>query len=206
VKQQLLFSPLVNSATPRAWRTRFLSKSNLIRSILFVYWPGLFFPPVLVSRRPPHYLSFFTIVNSMISFKYCPQHAAHGLVPFSANPAFITLYGSETFSRCTSGCLRRPSFQSAASAASAASSTSLPFPILHHSSASAHTPWALAFELRLEPRERSPNSAYRRFHSFPRSVVYLLYSRTATGLLSNSAFSVVPIANVHACRHSLPPA
>jgi hypothetical protein len=80
------------------------------------------------------------------------------------------------------------------------------FSVLHHSSANAIPHGALAFQLRLAPVQRVPNSIYRHFQSFPRSVVYLLYSRTATGLLSNSAFSVVPVANVHACRHSLPPA
>jgi hypothetical protein len=108
--------------------------------------------------------------------------------------------------RCTSGYLHRPSFQYAASAASAASSPSPPFPILHHSSANVCTPWALAFQLRLAPGQRVPILAHRHFQSISRKTISLLYYRTATGLLSNSAFSVVPVANVLACRRSLPPA
>jgi hypothetical protein len=99
-----------------------------------------------------------------------------------------------------------PSFHSAASAASAASSTSLPFPILHHSSANAIPHGALACELRLAPGQRVPNSAHRHFRSFSRKTVSFLYSRTATGLLSNIASSVVPVHCVPACRHSFPPA
>jgi hypothetical protein len=63
----------------------------------------------------------------MLWFKYCPQQAAPALILLFANPACVTLSVSEAYSRCPSGCLRRPSFQSAASAAGAASSTSLPF-------------------------------------------------------------------------------
>jgi hypothetical protein len=112
----------------------------------------------------------------------------------------------QKYRTCTSGYLHRPSLRYTASAASAASSTSLPFPILHHSSADVCTPWALAFQLRLAPGQRVPNSAHRHFQSLKRISVSLLYSRTATGHLSNSAFSVVPVANVLACRRSLPPA
>jgi hypothetical protein len=96
-------------------------------------------------------LSFFSFVNPTLWFKYCPQQAAPGLILLVANPACVTLSVSEAYSRCTSGCLRRPSFQYAASAAGAASSTLPPFPILHHSSANVCTPWALAFQLRLAP-------------------------------------------------------
>jgi hypothetical protein len=39
---------------------------------------------------------------------------------------------------------------------------------------------------------------------FGATFVSLPYNRTATGLLSSSAFSVVPVANVLACRRSLP--
>jgi hypothetical protein len=151
-------------------------------------------------------LSFFSFVNPMLWFKYCPKQAAPGLILLFANPACVTLSVSEAYSRCTSGYLPCPSFQNAASAASAASSTLLPFPVLHHSSANACTPWALEFELRLAPGRRVPNSTHRHFQSISRKIVFLLSSHTATGLLSNSAFSVVHFANVHACITSLQPA
>jgi hypothetical protein len=72
-----------------------LVKKLLLHSLVFVYWPGISSPRVLVSRRPPHYLSFFTIVNSTLWFKYCPQQTAHGLVPLFSNPACDTIYASE---------------------------------------------------------------------------------------------------------------
>jgi hypothetical protein len=49
-----------------------------------------------------------------------------------------------------------------------------------------------------------PNSTHRQFQSLFRKIVSLPYSRTATGLLSSSAVSVVPVANVLACRRNLP--
>jgi hypothetical protein len=142
----------------------------------------------------------------MLWFKFCPQQAAPGVVPFFANPASVTLCASEAYSSCTSGYHPCSSFKYAAFAANAASSTSLPFPILHHSSADVCTTWAMAFQLRLAPGQRVPISAHRHFQSFKRISVSLPYSRTATGLLSSSAFSVVPVANALACRRNLPPA
>jgi hypothetical protein len=139
----------------------------------------------------------------------CSNTALSKLRPASSHSSHIplaTLSARRKHSSCTSGYLHRPSFQYAASAASAASSPSPPFPILHHSSANVCTPWALAFQLRLAPGQRVPNSAHRHFQSLKRISVSLPYSRTATGLLSSSASSVVPVANVLACRRSLPPA
>jgi hypothetical protein len=205
VKQPILFLTTRPLCYSRFVNTSLVNKI-LLYSLVFVFWPGISSPRVLVSRRPPHYLSFFTIVNSTLWFKYCPQHAAHGLVPPFANPAFVILYGLEAYSSCTSGYPHRPTFQYAASAASAASSSSPPFAILHHSSANAIPHGAPAFELRLAPGQRVPNSAHRHFRSFSRKICFFLYSGTATGHLSNSASSVVPVLCVPACRHSFPPA
>jgi hypothetical protein len=148
--------------------------------------------------------------SSLLSIQCCGSNTVLSkLRTASSHSSLIPLASPSIrrkYCRCTSGYLRRPSFQYAASAASAASSTSLPFPVLHHSSANAIPHGALAFELRLAPGQRVPNSTNRHFQSFPRNVVYLLYSRTATGILSNSATSVVPVANVLSCRRSLPPA
>jgi hypothetical protein len=80
------------------------------------------------------------------------------------------------------------------------------FSVLHHSSANAIPHGAMAFQLRLAPGQRVPISAHRHFQSLFRKIVSLPYSRTATGLLSSSASSVVPVANVLACRRSFPPA
>jgi hypothetical protein len=124
----------------------------------------------------------------------------------SSQIPFATQSMRRKYRTCTSGYHPCPSFQYAASAASAASTTPLPFPVLLHASAKACTPWALAFQLRLAPGQRVPNSAHRHFQSLKRFSVSLPYYRTATGLPSNSAFSVVPVANVLACRRSLPPA
>jgi hypothetical protein len=138
-------------------------------SLVFVYWPGLSSPRVLVFRRRPHYFP-----SSQSPIPCCGSNTALSkLRTASSRSSRIPLASPSVrrkYRRYTSGCLPRPSFQSAASAAGAASSTSLPFPILHHSSADACTQWALAFELRLAPGQRVPNSAHRHFRSFLRKI------------------------------------
>jgi hypothetical protein len=159
----------------------------------------------LVFRRRPHYFP-----SSLTAIRCCgPYTALSKRRTASSHSSRIPLASHSVrlkLSRCTSGYLHRPSFQYAASAASAAFPTSLPFPVLHLSRANAIPHGALAFQLRLAPGQRVPNSAYRHFQSISGKIVFFLYSRKATGLLSNSASSVVPVANVLACRRSLPPA
>jgi hypothetical protein len=134
----------------------------------------------LVFRRRPHYFP-----SSLTAIRCCGPYTAlskrRTASSHSPQIPLASLSVRRKHSRCTSGYLHRPSFQYAASAASAAFPTSLPFPVLHLSRANAIPHGALAFELRLAPGQRVPNSTYRHFQSFPRNVVYLLYSRTATG-------------------------
>jgi hypothetical protein len=146
--------------------------------------------PLLVCWSPDGHLTIFP--SSLPSIQSCGSNTALSkLRTASSHSPQIPLASPSMrrkHSRCTSGYLNCPSFLYAASTASAASSTSPPFPILHHSSANAHTPWTLALQLRLAPGQRVPNSAHRHFQSLFRISVSLLYSRTATGHLSNSAF------------------
>jgi hypothetical protein len=111
---------------------------------------GPFLPPALVFRRRPHYFP-----SSHSSFPCCGSHTVPNKLRTTSSRSLLIPLASPSlrrkYSRCTSGYLRRPLFQSAVSAAGAASSTLLPFPVLHHSSANVCTPWALAFQLRLAP-------------------------------------------------------
>jgi hypothetical protein len=148
--------------------------------------------------------------SSLLSIQCCGSRTVPNKLRTTSSRSLLIPLASPSlrrkYSRCTSGYLRRPLFQSAVSAAGADSSTLLPFPVLHHSSANVCTPWALAFQLRLAPGQRVPNAAHRHFQAHKRISVSLLYYRIATGLFSSSAFSVVPVANVLACRRRLPPA
>jgi hypothetical protein len=176
-------------------------------SLVFVYWPGFSSPRVLVSRRRPHYLSFFTIVNSMLWFKYCPQHAAHGLVPLSANPAFVTIHGSETHKVAVLAAtftVHRSSTQRLPPALPPLLRRLYLFFITPAKICVSHGRWHSNFVWHPDSVCRAQHTVL--FQSLPRKFVSLPYSRTATGHLSSSAFSVVPVANVLACRHSLPPA
>jgi hypothetical protein len=123
--------------------------------------------------------------SSLLSIQCCGSNTALSKLCTASFRSLLIPLESPAVRRkycgCTSGYLHRPSFLYAASAASAASSTSPPFPILHHSSATVYTPWALAFKLRTAPGQRVPNSAHRHFQSLKRFSVSLLYSRTATG-------------------------
>jgi hypothetical protein len=174
-------------------------------SLVYVFWPGLSSPRALVFRRRPHYLP-----SSLSAIRCCGSITARSMYRTASSRSSQIPRATQSmrrkYRRCTSGYLHRPSFQYAASAASAASSTLPPFPILHHSSENACIQWALAFQLRLAPGQRVPNSAHRHFQFFLAHSCFFALLPHSDGLLSNSASSVVPVANVLACRRSLPPA
>jgi hypothetical protein len=134
--------------------------------------------PLLVCWSPDGDLTIFP--SSLLSIQCCGSNTVLSkLCTASSRSSQIpraTQSMRRKYCRCTSGYLHRPSLRYTASAASAASSPSPPFPILHHSSANVCTPWALAFELRLAPGQRVPNSAHRHFQSLKRISVFFCYT------------------------------
>jgi hypothetical protein len=109
------------------------------------------------------------------------------------------------YCRCTSSYLHRPSFQYAASAAGAASSTCCLF-LFFITPAQLYIPHGAGIRASFGTRAAS---AELNLSSFPILFAQCCLSAIlphSYGLLSNSAISVVPVANVLACRHSFPPA
>jgi hypothetical protein len=72
----------------------FLADQILLRSLIFVYRPGLLFL-LRWSSDGDLNISFFTNVSPMLGSTCCPKYAARGLVPLFTNSACVNLYASE---------------------------------------------------------------------------------------------------------------